>query len=114
MENNDCQTQINGLRNIADSLGCFERCLVWGHKKKKARKFDIMTNISFTPTVVIPYGCDGGIQHVFTTVGRYIFDSTTKHAMHLTKESLDWSCNTKLGFQGVYFAIRFPLKAHYE
>jgi hypothetical protein len=48
------------------------------------------------------------MQHAITVVGHYIFDSTSKHALHLTQESLDWCCNTQLGYKRAYFAIRFP------
>jgi hypothetical protein len=110
LEHSDRNSQIKGLREILLTFDCFEREIIWGPKKKKYRQFDIMHEISDDPTLVIPFSGYGGNQHAFTTVGRFIFDSTYERAIHLTKESLDWTCNTKTGFQGVSYAIRFPLK----
>jgi hypothetical protein len=74
-------------------------------------EFDILDNISDYLTLVVPTGANGGVQHAITTIGQlYIFDSTNRQDMHLFKESLDWCCNTPLGFKGVFFAIRFPMK----
>ena len=110
LEHSDRNSQIKGLREILLTFDCFEREIIWGPKKKKYLQFDIMHEISDDPTLVIPFSGYGGNQHAFTTVGRFIFDSTYERAIHLTKESLDWACNTKTGFQGVSYAIRFPLK----
>jgi hypothetical protein len=110
LEYQDRQSQINALRQIVGSFDCFERPEVWGKKHKRFNKFSALEDISMSPTMIIPTGADGGVQHAITTVGEYIFDSTTTHAMHLTKESLDWCCNTPSGFKGIFFAIRFRYK----
>jgi hypothetical protein len=92
-----------------ESFDCFKRPEVWGRKQKRYNQFSALEDISISPTLIIPTGADGGVQHAITTFREYIFDSTTVQAMHLTKESLDWCCNTPSNFKEV-FAIRFPYK----
>ncbi len=104
----DMSTQIDALKENVSEFDVFERPIVWGQRKRKYLRFDILNDISLDPTMVIPWGGDGGMQHAITVVGHYIFDSTSKHALHLTQESLDWCCNTQLGYKRAYFAIRFP------
>ena len=109
MEHHDAGTQLNHLRELIKTTRKFDvNPIVW--KDKKTRFFDIFVNTSEDPTLIIPVGGDKGIHHAIATVGNYIFDSTHENALHLTKDSLDWCCNTRLGFEGVYLAIRFVLK----
>ena len=108
-EHCDATSQLNAIKDLVKKFNQFElNPIIWG--KKKAKYYHIFDSISSDPTLIIPWGSDSGIQHAITTVGHYIFDSTHTTALHLTKESLDWCCNAKLGFAGVYLAIRFPLK----
>jgi hypothetical protein len=85
--------------------------MVWGQRKKRHLQFNVLKNISNGPTLIIPWGGDGGVQHAVTIVGHYIFDSSTHHALRLTRDSLDWYCNTALGFKGVHFAIDFGIRS---
>ncbi len=86
-----------------------------GWHGKGTKMFDIFGNTLENPTIIIPLGADEGIHHAIATVGNYISDSTTpQNSLHLTKDSLDWCCNTKLGFKGVYLAICFNLKNGYR
>ena len=110
LEFTDRDSQIEGLRVINTTLKLFQECpIVWGQRKQRYKRFDIFNDISPNPTLVIPCGGDGGVQHAVTVVGNYIFDSTTKHALLLNKESLDWCCNTKYGYEGIFLAMRFEL-----
>ena len=110
LENKDRVSQIAGLKSALSQLLIFHECpIVWGQRKKRYKRFDIFTDTSNDPTLIIPWGGDGGVQHAVTIVGHYIFDSTSRHALHLTQQSLDWCCNTQLGYKGVHLAIRFPL-----
>jgi hypothetical protein len=103
--------QIESLKKVSELLFlCGQPVVIWGKKKKRYKRFDVYNNISTDPTLIIPWGGDGGVQHAITIVGKFVFDSTHEYALHLTKESLDWCCNTRLGFKGVHLAIRFPLK----
>ena len=109
MEHLDADTQLTFLRGLMVQSNKFERNpIVWSGKKTKY--FDVFECTSDNPTILIPLGADKGIHHAIATVGNYIFDSTHEEALHLTKDSLDWCCNTKHGFEGVYLAIRFVLK----
>ena len=108
MEHHDADSQLRCLRKLmlkSDKFQCYPE--VW--KGKKTKRFDVFS-ASDNPTVIIPLGADRGIQHAVATVGNYIFDSSHKDALLLIKESLDWCCNTKLGFMGTYLAICFALK----
>jgi hypothetical protein len=111
LEHHDRNSQIAHLRKTAVSLNIFvKNPLVWGQRKKRYRQFDIFGDISEYPTVVIPWGGDGGVQHAITIVGRYIFDSSYPKGLRLSDTSLDWCVNTKMGFLSVFFAIRFPFR----
>ncbi len=48
---------------------------------------------------------DGGVGHAIAIVGDWIFDSSKRHALPLTMESLDWCCMD--GFYKVFRAIQF-------
>jgi len=110
MEFGDKTSQVTRLRETLSGLDLFQDPpIVWGQKGRKYLRFDVLNDISSEPTMLIPWGGDGGVQHAVTVVGHYIFDSTTGYALHLTQESLDWCCNTRLGYQRAYFAIRFPI-----
>jgi hypothetical protein len=109
MEHHDADTQIKYLRELMQTSSQFDlNPIVWS--ENKTRYFDIFVTTSADPTIIIPVGGDKGIHHAIATVGNYIFDSTHADALHLTKDSLDWCCNTRLGFEDVYLAIRFVLK----
>ena len=95
----DRNSQLVALREYLSGLALFKpHPIVWGQKRKRYLRFDILNDILSEPTLVIPWGGDAGTHHAVTVVGHYIFDSTTNHALHLTKESLDWCCNTRLGY----------------
>ena len=81
---------------------------------KGTKRFDIFENTPENPTIIIPMGADKGIHHAIVTVDTYIFDSTHQNSLHLNKDSLDWCCNTKCGFKGVYLAICFNLEKGYR
>jgi hypothetical protein len=106
----DRNSQLAALREFLSGLALFKpHPIVWGKKSNRYLRFNILNDISPEPTLVIPWGGDASMHHAVTVVGHYIFDSTTKHALHLTQESLDWCCNTRLGYMRAYFAIRFPV-----
>jgi hypothetical protein len=109
MEHHDADTQIKYLRGLMKTTRKFELNPIVG-SGKKTKCFDIFLKTSEDPTLIIPVGVDKGIHHAIDTVGNYIFDSTHENALHLTMDSLDWCCNTRLGFEEVYLAIRFLLK----
>ena len=51
------------------------------------------------PTIIIIQllGADGGVGHVVTIVGRWIFDATTADALPLTRELLDYCRSSNTG-----------------
>ena len=70
---------------------------------------DLVENKTIYPTIVVPQGEDKSVGHAVCVVDDFIFDSTQKYVMKLTKESLDWICGEK-GCFGIYFALRFDTK----
>jgi hypothetical protein len=66
----DGQSQIDGVRQSVETLHYFNQPKVWKEKKNRFLKFNILDDISDSPTdVVIPLGADIGIEHPFTMVG---------------------------------------------
>ena len=76
-------------------------------KKHVAAKLNVLEDISSGPTVVVPLGMDGGVNHAVTIAGRLIFDSTCKRVLILSLEALNWVCQTDNGYVRVYMAVRF-------
>jgi hypothetical protein len=63
-------------------------------KQKVIAKHDFIIEPNNNPKLLLSLcGCDGGIQHAVSVVGRTIFDSNLKKGLTLSKESLDWCCN---------------------
>ena len=65
-----------------------------GHNSKinKLTIEDLVNEKTIYPTVVIPIGKDGSVNHAFCVVDDLIFDSTQTHALKLTSKSIDWIC----------------------
>ena len=84
-----------------------------GHRKKYKNKemsiSELLTDEKPIPTVVVPQGKDDSVGHAVCVVDDLIFASTQKHALKLTKETLDWICGDG-GYVGIYFALRFETK----
>ena len=60
------------------------------------------------PTLVIPLGKDGSVNHAFTVVNDLIFDSSIPYALKCKVESIGWLCNCgKTGAVGIHAAFRF-------
>ena len=62
------------------------------------------------PTTVQLLAVDGGVGHVVTIVGEWIFDATQPHALPLTRASLDFCCSSAgvaVAYAGVERAVRF-------
>lgn len=105
-------SQVNHLiEDVKRLVPRFETVIKWDTKKKSS-EFDLLSDISDFPTVVVPMGSDSGVQHAFTVVGRLIFDSNSNRALHLTKESLDWCCAVPGGgYVRVFVAARILTSA---
>ena len=79
-----------------------------GRKKKVLSVSDIYLKYTPYPTVVIPIGSDGSVNHAVCVVDDLIFDSTLPYALKCKHESLDWICTGKHGgFVGIKQALRF-------
>jgi len=76
-------------------------------KKSRACGLDLLKDKSNSPTVVVPLGCDGGVEHAVTVSGDLVFDSTQDMALILSNETLNWICSTESGYSCVYMAVRF-------
>jgi hypothetical protein len=80
-----------------------------GHKKKR-RILSIADVNKYTlyPTVLIPIGRDGSVNHAVCLVDDLKFDSTLTHALEYKKEVLDWICTGEIGgCVGIQQALRF-------
>ena len=60
--------------------------------KKSMTWHEVFVNKTKYPTLVIPFGKDGSLNHSFCIVDDLIFDSTQTHALKLNRESVDWIC----------------------
>jgi hypothetical protein len=58
------------------------------------------------PTIVIPSGNDGSVNHAVCVVDDLVFDSTQNYALKLKKGSFDFAVGPK-GASGIFGAIRF-------
>jgi len=98
------------LENILPSIG---RVLKANHlstnRKWTIELNDLFSDLSKYPTVILPLGSDGSINHAVCVVDDLIFDSTQSVAMKLCQESLDWICGNKC--IGIYGAFRLGLTA---
>lgn len=60
---------------------------------KSAKDFRVFNSDSWhIPASIILVGNDGSEDHCIAVYGGFIFDSSTSHALHLSKEALDWCC----------------------
>ena len=55
-------------------------------------------------------GADGSESHAVAVVDGLIFDSSAKHAMILSRASLDWCCNCMNGFVKIGNTLRIKIK----
>jgi len=82
-------------------------------KGKKVRREitieELVSSRCAYPTLVVPLGRDGSINHAFCVVDDLIFDSTCRNALKLTTESFNWICGRQ-GCAGIHRAIRFQGK----
>jgi hypothetical protein len=78
-------------------------------KQKKSLTVEDMTSIlTKYPTVVIPLGIDGSVNHAICVVNDLIFDATQWCALKCKVESMSWICDSGTkGVAGVYEALRF-------
>ena len=77
---------------------------------RKRRDLSIVDLWKYTPypTVLIPIGSDGSVNHAVCVVDDLIFDSTLPYALECRQESMDWICSGKHGgFVGIRQALRF-------
>jgi hypothetical protein len=81
-----------------------------GRTGRKKRVLSIVDVWKYTPypTVVIPIGKDGSVNHAICVVDDLIFDSTLPYALKCRHESMDWICTGDHGgFVGIRQALRF-------
>ena len=102
--------ELNGLAQLnqlcADVNNRFSVVKYMTHKK--AGPLDVLNLPGREhPTVIIPLGSDGGVQHAITVVGDLVFDSTQNYALTLSQLSVDWCCDSEGGYLGVYKAVTF-------
>ena len=80
-------------------------------KKKKSRRRGLRMDQLCRektpyPTIVIPAGNDGSVNHAVCIVDDLVFDSTQNYALKLKKESFDFAVG-ECGAGGIFGAIRF-------
>jgi hypothetical protein len=91
---------------------CIGRPQVFNKRKRKPRTRltveDVTLVLSQYPTVVIPLGTDGSVNHAVCVVDDLIFDATQWCALKCKVESIGWICDSgSKGVAGVYEAFRF-------
>ena len=57
-------------------------------------------------SIVQPQATDEGVNHIVAVVDDLIFDSSSRYALKLTKESFDWSCNGEIKDLGL--VLNYP------
>jgi len=70
---------------------------------------DLLSNLCAYPTLVIPRGNDGCVNHACCVVDDLVFDSTTDKALKLCRETFDWMCGVR-GCDKILQVIRFQGK----
>ena len=83
-------------------------------KKQRRKKITIeqlLVHKTEFPTVVVPLGKDGSVNHAVCIVDDLVFDSTQANALKLCQRSLDWVCGGS-GCNDVYVAVRF-MRGHH-
>jgi hypothetical protein len=93
----------------APSIG---RPHVFNSSKKKRRNNltlkDVTSIQTEYPTVIIPLGTDGSVNHAICVVDDLIFDSTQRCAIKCKVESISWICDCgDKGVAGIREALRF-------
>ena len=77
-------------------------------RKKKILSLDDVYKYTPFPTVLIPIGSDGSVNHAVCVVDDLIFDSTLPYALKCLPQSMDWICAEKQhGFMAIKQALRF-------
>ena len=112
---------LEACRSIKQYMKKFVPCIGVGTQFNTPRQFgsrtaktvnnkmtlkDLVGTRTEFPTVVIPKGRDGSVNHAVCVVDDLIFDSTQAFALKLTLPSFHWICGD-CGCEEVYYAIRF-------
>ncbi len=80
---------------------CIGTCVVMHKRIRQKRRGknkvgismdELINNKTPFPTLVVPCGVDGSLNHAVVVVDDLIFDSTQEHPLKLSRESLDWIC----------------------
>ena len=86
--------------------------IIFNQNNSKDCTFDIITNMSVCPTLLVLLGADGSVSHAVSSTGNWLFDSNLVNAQPLTQELLNWcvsSPETTQKCMGAYWCMRlFP------
>jgi hypothetical protein len=99
--------QLDGLVRLVKEKSTYFKKFELRAKQNEIEEWDILNKKSPWPTVVVLLGSDGGMSHTVTIVNDLVFDSNCSYAMRLSKETLDWCCNCKGGYDRANYAVRF-------
>ena len=104
----DAKTQWEGLINMLNDIDGEETHIAKfnfkrGKKRLAKHRLDVEDLTvehanSFDVHAVALIGTDGSESHAVAVVKGLIFDSSAKHAMTLSRASLDWCCNCLTAF----------------
>ena len=81
-------------------------------KRKKISVEHLVQKPSPYPTLVIPLGNDGSVNHAICVVDDLIFDSTQQFALKLCHKSFHWIAGELGSNKHVLGAIRFHRPVH--
>ena len=95
----DSHSQIKaGLKLVNECVPEIARPQIFNQRTRKHYEKttitwdDLISTPTIFPTLVIPMGRDGSLNHAFCIVNDMIFDSTQRHVLQLRREVIDWIC----------------------
>ena len=83
-------------------------------KKQRHNRITIeqlLGNMTEFPTLVVPLGHDGSVNHAVCIVDDLVFDSTQPKALRLCQQTFDWVCGGS-GCSDIYIALWFMRGYH--
>jgi hypothetical protein len=119
--NKDFQAQIKALRHILDNTGLFKGNFPKVHQHRRQNKnrngkrmqsldlFNMSDEDHKDLYIMQLQGQDGHVRHAVAIIDHMVFDSTAKHPLTFSEESLNWCCNCEKGFYKVYYALSWKL-----
>ena len=107
------QTLIVNMKVKVPQIGSH---IMYGAFRKKAKAApapsirDLCLEKTIYPSLVVPLGCDGSLNHAVCVVDDIVFDSTQAFALHLCLATFNWTVGEG-GCKGIHAICRFEQPA---